>query len=63
MPSNEQADEPPERSSNYLATLVGAAIAVLTLTIPLYFIASYSSGSFSGNPSPQFQALPPRPVR
>ena len=63
MPSNDQADEPPERRQIYLADVVGAAIAVLTLIIPLYIIAAYSSGNLSGSPSTQFQALPSRSVR
>ena len=44
MHSPSQADDPPERI-DHLSAVLGAAIALLTLVMPLYIIASYSSGS------------------
>jgi len=43
MELHEQADEPPERSSDVLSTIVGTAIACLTLAMPLYVTTYYSS--------------------
>lgn len=39
------SDDPPERASNALSNFVGTVIAFLTLAIPIYAIAAYSSGS------------------
>ncbi|NJK28765.1 MAG: hypothetical protein HC851_08290 [Acaryochloris sp. RU_4_1] len=38
-----QADDPPERSADVLSRIAGAAIAILTLAMPLYVTAYYSS--------------------
>jgi hypothetical protein len=38
-----QADEPPEWSTDIFSRIAGAAIATLTLTMPLYMTAYYSS--------------------
>jgi hypothetical protein len=48
-----QGDEPPKRVVNKLATFIGAAIALLTLVIPIYVIASYSSTSTDSVKPPQ----------
>ncbi len=43
MDLHDQADEPPERSSDVLSKITGTAIACLTLGMPLYVTTYYSS--------------------
>ncbi|KAI9133782.1 hypothetical protein [Acaryochloris sp. CCMEE 5410] len=43
MELHDQADEPPERSSDVLSKIAGTAIACLTLAMPLYVTTYYSS--------------------
>ncbi|MBE9006526.1 hypothetical protein IQ259_16000 [Fortiea sp. LEGE XX443] len=43
MDSNSQSVNPTDTYSHRLADLVGTAIALLTLTLPLFVIAHYSS--------------------
>jgi hypothetical protein len=43
MDSNSQSANPTDTYSHRLADLVGTAIALLTLTLPLFVIAHYSS--------------------
>lgn len=44
MESGAQAEEPPhQRAANRLASVVGTAIAFITLVMPIYTIAQYSS--------------------
>ena len=55
MSSNSQAEDPPEHSIDYFSALLGAVIALLTLTLPLYIIVSFSSGSTAVNTTQQFR--------
>ncbi|MEB3216313.1 MAG: hypothetical protein VKN72_08780 [Nostocales cyanobacterium 94392] len=43
MDSNSQSANPPDTYSHRLADFVGTAIALFTLTLPLFVIAHYSS--------------------
>jgi hypothetical protein len=43
MESGSQAENPPGRSSQKLADIIGTAIALLTLTLPLVAIAHFST--------------------
>lgn len=43
MDLHDQADEPPERSSDVFSKIAGTAIAGLTLAMPLYVATYYSS--------------------
>lgn len=43
--SSSQSASPNEKSSHRLADIVGTAIALLTLTVPLWMIAQYSSSN------------------
>ncbi|MBW4478992.1 MAG: hypothetical protein KME54_19575 [Tolypothrix brevis GSE-NOS-MK-07-07A] len=42
----------PDTYSHRLADIVGTAIAMLTLTLPILVIANYSSTSVQNNPQP-----------
>ena len=43
MELHDQAEEPPEPGSNVISKITGTAIACLTLAMPLYVTAYYSS--------------------
>ena len=43
MELHDQADEPPERSSDVFSKIAGTAIACLTLAMPIYVTTYYSS--------------------
>jgi cytochrome b561 len=43
--SSSQSANPDEKSTHRLADIIGTAIAVLTLTLPLWAIAYYSSSN------------------
>lgn len=45
MDSNSQSASSAERYSHRLADVVGTAIAMLTLTLPMFVIAHYSSNN------------------
>ncbi|NMG06833.1 hypothetical protein [Brasilonema sp. UFV-L1] len=45
MHSNTQSADPASTSSHRLAEIVGTVIGLLTLTLPLFVIAHYSSSS------------------
>lgn len=45
--SSSQSASPVEKSSHRLADIVGTAIAMLTLIIPLWAIANYSSSNIT----------------
>jgi hypothetical protein len=47
MEPGSHADTPPERTSHRLADIVGTLIALLTLTLPILAIGSFSSVSIS----------------
>jgi hypothetical protein len=40
-----QSEQPPGQPASIIATLIGTAIALFTLILPLYVIAHYSSPS------------------
>ncbi|GAB4377109.1 MAG: hypothetical protein Kow00121_25680 [Elainellaceae cyanobacterium] len=47
MESGSQASEPAERTSSQgLANIIGAVIAILTLIVPIFAIANFSSASY-----------------
>ncbi|MBE9205662.1 hypothetical protein IQ244_03875 [Nostoc sp. LEGE 06077] len=52
MNSNSQSANPTATYSHRLADLVGTAIALLTLTLPLFVIAHYSSDNVQNNQQP-----------
>lgn len=52
MHSNTQSADSADTSSHRLAEIVGTAIGLLTLTLPLFVIAHYSSSSVQINPQP-----------
>ena len=52
MDSNSQSANTEELPSQRLADVVGTAIAMLTLTLPMFVIGHYSSSSFQGNRLP-----------
>ncbi len=52
MDSNSQSASTEELPSQRLADVVGTAIAMLTLTLPMFVIGHYSSGSVQGNRQP-----------
>ncbi len=52
MDSNSQSPDPASTYSHRLANIVGTAIALLTLTLPLFFIAHYSSNNLENNQQP-----------
>ncbi|HLP89894.1 MAG TPA: hypothetical protein VK184_15060 [Nostocaceae cyanobacterium] len=49
MNSNSQSANPPDTYSHRLADIVGTAIALLTLTLPIFIIAHYSSPEMKNN--------------
>jgi hypothetical protein len=50
MESGSRADNPPEQSSHTLANLIGTLIAFLTLAVPVFAIAHFSSASDGWQP-------------
>jgi|GEM_PF-587937 len=52
MNSNSQSANTEELPSQRLADVVGTAIAVLTLTLPMFVIGHYSSSSVQDNRQP-----------
>ncbi len=52
MDSSSQSANSSERYSHRLADIVGTAIALLTLTLPLFVIAHYSSSSLQSQVQP-----------
>ncbi|MCC5640762.1 hypothetical protein LC593_34035 [Nostoc sp. CHAB 5844] len=52
MHSNSQSANTTDTYSHRLADLVGTAIALLTLTLPLFVIAHYSSNNVPTNQQP-----------
>ncbi|NJO73884.1 MAG: hypothetical protein HC833_09125 [Leptolyngbyaceae cyanobacterium RM1_406_9] len=45
MESGSRTDNPPGRTSHRLANIIGTLIALMTLTIPVFAIAHFSSDS------------------
>lgn len=52
MNSNRQSANSTDTYSHRLADIVGTAIAVLTLTLPVFVIANYSSTNVTNNQQP-----------
>ena len=52
MDSNSQSANTEELPCQRLADVVGTAIAMLTLTLPMFVIGHYSSNSVGENPQP-----------
>ncbi len=52
MNSNSQSANSTDTYSHRLADIVGTAIAVLTLTLPVFVIANYSSSNVTNNQQP-----------
>ncbi|MBD2446592.1 hypothetical protein H6G76_05325 [Nostoc sp. FACHB-152] len=52
MNSNSQSANPTDTYSHRLADIVGTAIALLTLTLPVFVIAHYSSNQVPSNQQP-----------
>ncbi|MBW4587634.1 hypothetical protein G7B40_025980 [Aetokthonos hydrillicola Thurmond2011] len=52
MNSNNPSANTNDTYSHRLADIVGTAIGLLTLTVPLVVIAHYSSSSVQNNPQP-----------
>jgi hypothetical protein len=57
MNSNSQSANSPDTYSQRLADIVGTAIALLTLTLPVFVIAHYSSTNVPNNQQPLIQNL------
>ncbi|MEB3219037.1 MAG: hypothetical protein VKN72_22755 [Nostocales cyanobacterium 94392] len=57
MNSNSQSANTEELPSQRLADFVGTAIAVLTLTLPMFVIGHYSSSSVLDNRQPSTYSL------
>lgn len=60
MEPGSQASEPAERPSAKFADLVGGIIALLTLTVPLFAIAHFSSVKTPSLQPPAQLLSPPR---
>jgi hypothetical protein len=52
MDSNSQSANPADTYSQRLADIVGTAIALLTLTLPVFVIAHYSSNQVPASQQP-----------
>jgi hypothetical protein len=52
MNSNDPSASTNDTYSHRLADIVGTAIGLLTLTLPLFVIAHYSSSNVHNNPQP-----------
>jgi lipopolysaccharide/colanic/teichoic acid biosynthesis glycosyltransferase len=57
MNSNSQSANSTDTYSQRLADIVGTAIALLTLTLPVFVIAHYSSTNVQDNQQPLIQNL------
>ncbi len=57
MNSNSQSANSADTYSNRLADIVGTAIALLTLILPVFVIAHYSSTNVQNNQQPLIQNL------
>ncbi|MEH2315803.1 hypothetical protein [Nostoc sp.] len=57
MNSNSQPANSADTYSQRLADIVGTAIALLTLTLPVFVIAHYSSTNVENNQQPLIQNL------
>ncbi|MHC5671952.1 TLTLP motif-containing protein [Nostoc sp.] len=57
MNSNSQSANSADTYSQRLADIVGTAIALLTLTLPVFVIAHYSSSNLENNQQPLIQNL------
>ncbi|MHC5599362.1 MAG: TLTLP motif-containing protein [Nostoc sp.] len=57
MNSNSQSVNSADTYSQRLADIVGTAIALLTLTLPVFVIAHYSSTNVENNQQPLIQNL------
>ncbi|MBN3897570.1 MAG: hypothetical protein V7L14_20085 [Nostoc sp.] len=57
MNSNSQSANSADTYSQRLADIVGTAIALLTLTLPVFVIAHYSSTNVQNNQQPLVQNL------
>ncbi|MFN6461767.1 MAG: hypothetical protein RMZ41_007950 [Nostoc sp. DedVER02] len=55
MNSNSQSANSTDTYSQRLADIVGTAIALLTLTLPVFVIAHYSSTNVQNNQQPLIQ--------
>jgi hypothetical protein len=58
MESGSQVNEPPGRTSQRLASLVGTLIALITLIVPIFAIAHFSSASYEQLLQSPTQLLP-----
>jgi len=58
MDANSQSANPADTYSHRLADIVGTAIALLTLTLPVFVIAHYSSDNVPNNQQPLTYQLP-----
>ncbi|MBD2437090.1 hypothetical protein [Nostoc sp. FACHB-110] len=52
MDSNSQSANPNDTYSQRMADIVGTAIALLTLTLPVFVIGHYSSNNVQNNQQP-----------
>ncbi|MDB9373906.1 hypothetical protein [Nodularia sphaerocarpa] len=59
MDANSQSASPTDTYSHRLADIVGTAIALVTLTLPVFVIAHYST-DVSNNQPPRTYTLPIR---
>ncbi|MBG1240876.1 hypothetical protein ACEYW6_15860 [Nostoc sp. UIC 10607] len=57
MNSNSQSANSSDTYSQRLADIVGTAIALLTLTLPVFVIAHYSSSDVQNNQQPLIENL------
>ncbi|MDZ8238305.1 MAG: hypothetical protein RMY36_003485 [Nostoc sp. SerVER01] len=57
MNSNSPSASSADTYSHRLADIVGTAIALLTLTLPVFVIAHYSSNDVQNNQQPAIQNL------
>ncbi|WP_138503191.1 hypothetical protein [Nostoc sp. PA-18-2419] len=57
MNSNSPSANSADTYSHRLADVVGTAIALLTLTLPVFVIAHYSSSNVQNNQQPPIQNL------
>ncbi|MCW5315601.1 hypothetical protein GTQ43_17825 [Nostoc sp. KVJ3] len=57
MNSNSQSANSTDTYSQRLADIVGTAIALLTLTLPVFVIAHYSSNNVQNNQQPLIQNI------
>ncbi|HEY9763799.1 MAG TPA: hypothetical protein V6D07_14805 [Trichocoleus sp.] len=58
MESASQSDIPPQESSSRLSSLLGIVVAILTLTLPVFAIAHFSSARMDA-----IEAAPPMPTQ